>query len=136
MSLWDAWFGTPTEKKREAYKALYHDLNHCLSDFQHTLKNMEEKVDGYIGQRPHMNNAIIPEDIFGASEARIKGQVEIVKNHQVIDARKLSNAVDAAYQRYQYYAHLAEQERLDREAAQRYQAEQRQNSNKNQQRRR
>ena len=30
MSLWDAWFGTDTEKKREQYKALYNDLNSQL----------------------------------------------------------------------------------------------------------
>lgn len=34
MSLWDALFGTDTEKKREQYKALYNDLNSQLKSFE------------------------------------------------------------------------------------------------------
>jgi len=38
MSFWDAWFGTPTEKKREQYRTLYNDLNSQLKTFKAKLK--------------------------------------------------------------------------------------------------
>lgn len=123
MSFLDAWFGTPTEQKREQYKALYNDLNAYLTDFNAKLKTMEEKVSTYTGSRPTMSESFIPEDVFSVSEVSVKGKIDTVASHQSTDATKLSHAVDAAYQRYQHYARLAEQERLEREAEQRRQAE-------------
>lgn len=111
MSLWYAWFGTPTEKKREQYKTLYNDLNSQLKSFKTKLKMIEGKVDSYNSSRPSMSLSIIPEDVFSDSENRVKTKVESVISNQSSDVRKLSRAVDAAYERYQYYARLAEQER-------------------------
>lgn len=125
MSLWDLWFGTPTEKKREEYRALYDDLNSQLTNFKAKLKTMEGKVEQYIGSRPDISESFIPEDVFSASERNVKFKIEAVKSNQSSDMARLSQAVDAAYQRYQYYARLAEQERLEREAEQRRQAERR-----------
>ena len=99
MSFWDAWFGTPTEKKREQYRTLYNDLNSQLKTFKAKLKTMEGKVD-------------------------------TVRTNQSSDAKNLSSAVDAAYERYKYYDRLAEQERKEREAEARRQAEERINRNK------
>ena len=99
MSLWDALFGTDTEKKREQYKALYNDLNSQLKSFEEKLKAMEGKVD-------------------------------TVRTNQSSDAKSLSSAVDAAYERYKYYDRLAEEERKEREAEARRQAEERRNRNK------
>ncbi|KXT81282.1 hypothetical protein [Streptococcus oralis] len=64
MSLWDALFGTDTEKKREQYKALYNDLNSQLKSFEEKLKEMEGKVDSYNNSRPSMSTSFIPEDCF------------------------------------------------------------------------
>ena len=125
MSLWASWFGTPTEEKREQYRALYHDLKNQLSNFNSKLRTMEGKVDNYMGSRPGMSESFIPEDVFSGSERNVKSKIESVRNNQSTDAKKLSRAVDAAYQRYQHYARLAEQERLVREAEQRRQAERR-----------
>ena len=100
MSFLDTWFGTPTEKKREQYKALYNALNSQLKSFKAKLKTMEGKVDSYNS------------------------------SHQSSDVSKLSRAVDAAYERYQYYARLAEQERREREAEARRQAEERRKRNR------
>ena len=44
MSLWASWFGTPTEKKREQYRALYHDLKNQLSNFNSKLRTMVERL--------------------------------------------------------------------------------------------
>ena len=130
MSLWDAWFGTPTEKKREQYKSLYNDLNSQLKNFNAKLKILEGKIDSYNGFRPSMSSSFIPEDIFSDSEARVKNKVETVKTNQSSDSKRLSSAVDAAQERYQYYARLAEQERQEREAEARRQAEERRKRNR------
>ena len=130
MSLWDAWFGTPTEKKREQYKTLYNDLNSQLKSFKTKLKMIEGKVDSYNSSRPSMSLSIIPEDVFSDSENRVKTKVESVISNQSSDVIKLSRAVDAAYERYQYYARLAEQERREREAEARRQAEERRKRNR------
>ena len=130
MSLWDAWFGTPTEKKREQYKTLYNDLNSQLKSFKTKLKMIEGKVDSYNSSRPSMSLSIIPEDVFTDSENRVKTKVESVISNQSSDVSKLSRAVDAAYERYQYYARLAEQERREREAEARRQAEERRKRNR------
>lgn len=130
MSLWDAWFGTPTEKKREQYKTLYNDLNGQLKSFKTKLKMIEGKVDSYNSSRPSMSLSIIPEDVFSDSENRVKTKVESVISNQSSDVSKLSRAVDAAYERYQYYARLAEQERREREAEARRQAEERRQRNR------
>ncbi|NMD84494.1 MULTISPECIES: hypothetical protein [Streptococcus] len=130
MSLWDAWFGTPTEKKREQYKTLYNDLNSQLKSFKTKLKMIEGKVDSYNSSRPSMSLSIIPEDVFSDSENRVKTKVESVISNQSSDVSKLSRAVDAAYERYQYYARLAEQERREREAEARRQAEERRKRNR------
>lgn len=125
MSLWDAWFGTPTEKKREQYKALYNDLKGQLRDFNAKLKTIEGKVDNYNHSRPTMSSSYIPEDVFSESEKNVHTKVESVRQTQSSDATSLSSAVDAAYERYQHYARLAEQERQEREAAAIRQAEER-----------
>lgn len=125
MSLWASWFGTPTEKKREQYRALYHDLNNQLNDFNTKLRTMKGKVDNYVGGRPGMSESFIPEDVFSGSERNVKNKIEAIRNNQSTDATRLSRAVDAAFQRYQHYARLAEQERIAREAEQRRQAERR-----------
>ena len=130
MSLWDAWFGTPTEKNREQYKTLYNDLNSQLKSFKTKLKMIEGKVDSYNSSRPSMSLSIIPEDVFSDSENRVKTKVESVISNQSSDVSKLSRAVDAAYERYQYYARLAEQERREREAEARRQAEERRKRNR------
>ena len=130
MSFWDAWFGTPTEKKREQYRTLYNDLNSQLKTFKAKLKTMEEKVDSYNNSRPSMSTSYIPEDVFSDSEGRVKGKVDTVRTNQSSDAKNLSSAVDAAYERYKYYDRLAEQERKEREAEARRQAEERKNRNK------
>lgn len=130
MSLWYAWFGTPTEKKREQYKTLYNDLNSQLKSFKTKLKMIEGKVDSYNSSRPSMSLSIIPEDVFSDSENRVKTKVESVISNQSSDVRKLSRAVDAAYERYQYYARLAEQELREREAEARRQAEERRKRNR------
>lgn len=130
MSFWDAWFGTPTEKKREQYRTLYNDLNSQLKTFKAKLKTMEGKVDSYNNSRPSMSTSYIPEDVFGDSEGRVKGKVDTVRTNQSSDAKNLSTAVDAAYERYKYYDRLAEQERKEREAEARRQAEERKNRNK------
>ena len=130
MSLWDAWFGTDTEKKREQYKALYNDLNSQLKRFKEKLKEMEGKVDSYNNSRPSMSTSFIPEDVFSDSEGRVKGKVDTVRTNQSSDAKSLSSAVDAAYERYKYYDRLAEEERKEREAEARRQAEERKNRNK------
>ena len=130
MSLQYAWFGTPTEKKREQYKTLYNDLNSQLKSFKTKLKMIEGKVDSYNSSRPSMSLSIIPEDVFSDSENRVKTKVESVISNQSSDVRKLSRAVDAAYERYQYYARLAEQERREREAEARRQAEERRKRNR------
>lgn len=130
MSFWDAWFGTPTEKKREQYRTLYNDLNSQLKTFKAKLKTMEEKVDSYNNSRPSMSTSYIPEDVFSDSEGRVKGKVDTVRTNQSSDAKNLSTAVDAAYERYKYYDRLAEQERKEREAEARRQAEERKNRNK------
>ena len=130
MSFWDAWFGTPTEKKREQYRTLYNDLNSQLKTFKAKLKTMEGKVDSYNNSRPSMSTSYIPEDVFSDSESRVKGKVDTVRTNQSSDAKNLSSAVDAAYERYKYYDRLAEQEREEREAEARRQAEERKNRNK------
>ena len=130
MSFLDTWFGTPTEKKREQYKALYNDLNSQLKSFNSKLKTMEGKVDSYSSSQPSMSLSIIPEDVFSDSENRVKTKVESVISNQSSDVSKLSRAVDAAYERYQYYARLAEQERREREAEARRQAEERRKRNR------
>lgn len=130
MSFLDTWFGTPTEKKREQYKALYSALNSQLKSFKAKLKTMEGKVDSYNSSRPSMSLSIIPEDVFSDSENRVKTKVESVISNQSSDVSKLSRAVDAAYERYQYYARLAEQERREREAEARRQAEERRKRNR------
>lgn len=130
MSFWDAWFGTPTEKKREQYRTLYNDLNSQLKTFKSKLKTMEGKVDSYNNSRPSMSTSYIPEDVFSDSESRVKGKVDTVRTNQSSDAKNLSSAVDAAYERYKYYDRLAEQERKEREAEARRQAEERKNRNK------
>ena len=130
MSFWDAWFGTPTEKKREQYRTLYNDLNSQLKTFKAKLKTMEGKVDSYNNSRPSMSTSYIPEDVFSDSEGRVKGKVDTVLTNQSSDAKNLSSAVDAAYERYKYYDRLAEQERKEREAEARRQAEERKNRNK------
>lgn len=130
MSFWDAWFGTPTEKKREQYRTLYNDLNSQLKTFKSKLKTMEGKVDSYNNSRPSMSTSYIPEDVFSDSEGRVKGKVDTVRTNQSSDAKNLSSAVDAAYERYKYYDRLAEQERKEREAEARRQAEERKNRNK------
>ena len=130
MSFWDAWFGTPTEKKREQYRTLYNDLNSQLKTFKAKLKTMEGKVDSYNNSRPSMSTSYIPEDVFSDSEGRVKGKVDTVRTNQSRDAKNLSSAVDAAYERYKYYDRLAEQERKEREAEARRQAEERKNRNK------
>lgn len=130
MSFWDAWFGTPTEKKREQYRTLYNDLNSQLKTFKAKLKTMEGKVDSYNNSRPSMSTSYIPEDVFSDSESRVKGKVDTVRTNQSSDAKNLSSAVDAAYERYKYYDRLAEQERKEREAEARRQAEERKNRNK------
>ncbi|MFS9015240.1 hypothetical protein QM931_05170 [Streptococcus infantis] len=130
MSFWDAWFGTPTEKKREQYRTLYNDLNSQLKTFKTKLKTMEGKVDSYNNSRPSMSTSYIPEDVFSDSEGRVKGKVDTVRTNQSSDAKNLSSAVDAAYERYKYYDRLAEQERKEREAEARRQAEERKNRNK------
>lgn len=130
MSFWDAWFGTPTEKKREQYRTLYNDLNSQLKTFKSKLKTMEGKVDSYNNSRPSMSTSYIPEDVFSDSEGRVKGKVDTVRTNQSSDAKNLSTAVDAAYERYKYYDRLAEQERKEREAEARRQAEERKNRNK------
>ena len=130
MSFWDAWFGTPTEKKREQYRTLYNDLNSQLKTFKAKLKTMEGKVDSYNNSRPSMSTSYIPEDVFSDSEGRAKGKVDTVRTNQSSDAKNLSTAVDAAYERYKYYDRLAEQERKEREAEARRQAEERKNRNK------
>lgn len=130
MSFLDTWFGTPTEKKREQYKALYNALNSQLKSFKAKLKTMEGKVDSYNSSRPSMSLSIIPEDVFSDSENRVKTKVESVISNQSNDVSKLSRAVDAAYERYQYYARLAEQERREREAEARRQAEERRKRNR------
>ena len=130
MSFLDTWFGTPTEKKREQYKALYNALNSQLKSFKAKLKTMEGKVDSYNSSRPSMSLSIIPEDVFSDSENRVKTKVESVISNQSSDVSKLSRAVDAAYERYQYYARLAEQERREREAEARRQAEERRKRNR------
>ncbi|MGT2743028.1 hypothetical protein [Streptococcus plurextorum] len=119
MSFLNVYFGTPTEQKRDQYKALYNELNTCLTNFNLKLKKVEEKVDNYSGSRPTMSESFIPEDVFAVSEASVKRKVEEISGHQSLDSGKLSQAVDAAYQRYLYYAQLAEQERLAREAEER-----------------
>ena len=130
MSLWAAWFGTDTEKKREQYRTLYNDLNSQLKTFKAKLKTMEGKVDSYNNSRPSMSTSYIPEDVFSDSEGRVKGKVDTVRTNQSSDAKNLSSAVDAAYERYKYYDRLAEQERKEREAEARRQAEERKNRNK------
>ena len=130
MSFWDAWFGTPTEKKREQYRTLYNDLNSQLKTFKAKLKTMEGKVDSYNNSRPSMSTSYIPEDVFSDSEGHVKGKVDTVRTNQSSDAKNLSSAVDAAYERYKYYDRLAEQERKEREAEARRQAEERKNRNK------
>ena len=130
MSFWDAWFGTPTEKKREQYRTLYNDLNSQLKTFKAKLKTMEGKVDSYNNSRPSMSTSYIPEDVFSDSEGRVKRKVDTVRTNQSSDAKNLSSAVDAAYERYKYYDRLAEQERKEREAEARRQAEERKNRNK------
>lgn len=130
MSFWDAWFGTPTEKKREQYRTLYNDLNSQLKTFKAKLKTMEGKVDSYNNSRPSMSTSYIPEDVFSDSEGRVKKKVDTVRTNQSSDAKNLSSAVDAAYERYKYYDRLAEQERKEREAEARRQAEERKNRNK------
>ena len=130
MSFWDAWFGTPTEKKREQYRTLYNDLNSQLKTFKAKLKTMEGKVDSYNNSRPSMSTSSIPEHVFSDSEGRVKGKVDTVRTNQSSDAKNLSSAVDAAYERYKYYDRLAEQERKEREAEARRQAEERKNRNK------
>lgn len=130
MSFWDAWFGTPTEKKREQYRTLYNDLNSQLKTFKAKLKTMEGKVDSYNNSRPSMSTSYIPEDVFSDSEGRVKGKVDTVRTNQSSDVKNLSSAVDAAYERYKYYDRLAEQERKEREAEARRQAEERKNRNK------
>ena len=130
MSFLDTWFGTPTEKKREQYKTLYNALNSQLKSFKAKLKTMEGKVDSYNSSRPSMSLSIIPEDVFSDSENRVKTKVESVISNQSSDVSKLSRAVDAAYERYQYYARLAEQERREREAEARRQAEERRKRNR------
>lgn len=130
MSFWDAWFGTPTEKKREQYRTLYNDLNSQLKTFKSKLKTMEGKVDSYNNSRPSMSTSYIPEDVFSDSEGRVKGKVDTVRTNQSSDAKNLSSAVDVAYERYKYYDRLAEQERKEREAEARRQAEERKNRNK------
>lgn len=130
MSFWDAWFGTPTEKKREQYRTLYNDLNSQLKTFKSKLKTMEGKVDSYNNSRPSMSTSYIPEDVFSDSEGRVKAKVDTVRTNQSSDAKNLSSAVDAAYERYKYYDRLAEQERKEREAEARRQAEERKNRNK------
>ena len=130
MSFWDAWSGTPTEKKREQYRTLYNDLNSQLKTFKTKLKTMEGKVDSYNNSRPSMSTSYIPEDVFSDSEGRVKGKVDTVRTNQSSDAKNLSSAVDAAYERYKYYDRLAEQERKEREAEARRQAEERKNRNK------
>ena len=130
MSFLDTWFGTPTEKKREQYKTLYNALNSQLKSFKAKLKTMEGKVDSYNSSRPSMSLSIIPEDVFSDSENRVKTKVESVISNQSSDISKLSRAVDAAYERYQYYARLAEQERREREAEARRQAEERRKRNR------
>ena len=130
MSFWDAWFGTPTEKKREQYRTLYNDLNSQLKTFKAKLKTMEGKVDSYNNSRPSMSTSYIPEDVFSDSEGRVKGKVDTVRTNQSSDEKNLSSAVDAAYERYKYYDRLAEQERKEREAEARRQAEERKNRNK------
>ena len=91
---------------------------------------MEGKVDSYNNSRPSMSTSYIPEDVFSDSEGRVKGKVDTVRTNQSSDAKNLSSAVDAAYERYKYYDRLAEQERKDREAEARRQAEERKNRNK------
>ena len=116
MSWWDAWFGTATEKKREQYKSLYRDLKSKKSDFDNKLKSMKTKVSNYQSDRPAMSTGFIPEDVFAVSEQNVQSKVLAVKDHQVSDSKALEKAVDAAYRRYQHYARLAEQERIQREA--------------------
>lgn len=123
MSIWHAWFGTATEKKREQYRNLYNDLKSKESDFKRRLKTMKTKVSNYKSNRPTMSDAFIPEDVFSASEKNVASKVSSVRDNQSKDARALSDAVDAAYQRYRHYAQLAEQERIEREAEARRQRE-------------
>ena len=123
MSWWIYWFGTATEKKREQYKALYNDLNRLLNQFNTKLKAMETSVSSYESGRPNMSSTFIPEDIFSESESRLKTKVTAVRDNQSTDVEKLSAAVDAAYNRYKYYEMMANQERLEREAEDRRQAE-------------
>ena len=130
MSLWYAWFGTPTEKKREQYKTLYNDLNSQLKSFKTKLKMIEGKVDSYNSSLHSVSLSITSGDVFSDSENRVKTKVESVISNQSSDVRKLSRAVDAAYERYQYYARLAEQERREREAEARRQAEERRKRNR------
>lgn len=119
MGFWAARFGTPTEKKREQYKALYDDLDRCWTDFYAKLKKVTEKVSNYTDSRVTMSESFIPEDVFSTSESSVKEKVMKLKSNQEADSTNLIFAIDAAYQRYQYYAQLAEDERIEREAEQR-----------------
>ncbi|WP_228099249.1 MULTISPECIES: hypothetical protein [unclassified Granulicatella] len=124
--MFEEWFGTPTEKKREKYKALYYELNDCLTQFTKQLNMLEESVNRYTNDRPSMMTSFIPEDVFSTSELNVHRKVEELKSGQAVDIKKLSRAVDSAYQRYKHYEHLAIQEQREREEQERREREKRQ----------
>lgn len=111
------WFfsKTESEKKRDYYRKLYEGLDDYLTRFDKKLKTMEKNIETYESNRPFMSEAYIPEDIFNKSESSVKLKIRTVFNCQSMDAIKLSNAVDMAYERYKYYEQLVEQERLEEE---------------------
>lgn len=123
MSWWYAWFGTETEKKREQYRSLYHDLKSKQSQFDNQLKTMKTRISNYNSNRPWMTETFIPEDVFSVSEKSVRSKVGSVRDNQSTDGKALADAVDAAYRRFLYYENLAEQERIQREAEARKQRE-------------
>lgn len=110
------WFGggTPTEQKRDQYQRLYNKLLSLSQDFDSKEKQLSQRVETYLSNRPNMEASYIPEDVFSDSESTARSKVVLLKSHQTSDGAKLAEAVSAAYSRYQYYHRLAIQEAEER----------------------
>lgn len=117
--------GTATEQKRDKYKKLYNKLKNYSLEFDKEAKLMSEKIESYIGNRPDMNSAYIPEDIFSESETNVRTKIISMQHRQLNDGSKLLEAVSVAYDRYSYYKRLAIQEAEERAARARREAERR-----------
>ncbi|EIT83776.1 hypothetical protein A374_18841 [Fictibacillus macauensis ZFHKF-1] len=103
-------FSTPSDDKRDDYDHLHDRLKELLAQYDEEMNSAKERYDAYISKVGSHETTAIPLNDFEPKRLELTEQLSKYLKEALDMRAQLVKAIDQAYERYEHYRVLADQE--------------------------